>query len=315
MRLAGAAFGLLLLGTAAAGATSYDDFNVGIAFRKHNQIGESITYLTRALAAPDLPAHLRVTALLARGLDYDNQHSSTAAKADYTAAIGLAPKRVSAYVYRAGTEDDLKAYDAAIADYTSAIALKPAITEFYSLRGFDYMNSKRYTEAEADFAFYVSVESNDSSGFFQLGFVQWAQGHLDQALASFENAHEQDKTFAYAVLWREIVQSSAGKSDSTIRHDARRLDHDKWPNPIVDLFLGKIKPDEVLAAAERGDAKDLVGQRCEAEFYTAEWQLQQKDTGDAGSLFSRAAEGCPGSYPEKLAANIELGHLKPAATQ
>lgn len=314
MRLASAVTGLLLLGTCAAAASSYDDFNAGIALRNHEEYAASLTYLSRALAAPDLPEHLRTPALVARGLDYQTQHNLRAAGADLTAAIALSPKLVSGYIYRAGVEEDLKSYNAAIADYASAINLKPFMMQLYSWRAADYRDLGNYADAETDFALYSSLEDDDSGGWFQLGFVQWAQSHFDKALASFERARDTDKASAYAVLWREITQETLNKDDSTLRRDARKLDEDKWPGEVVKLFQGKAKPDDVTASAEKGNAKDLDGQRCEAEFYIAEWHLGQKDATDAEPLFSKAASACPDGFTEKTAASLELARLKAAGT-
>jgi lipoprotein NlpI len=314
MRLAGAALGLLLFGTAAAAASSYDDFNAGLALRNHEEFANSIAYLSRALAALDLPEHLREPALLARGLDFEDQHNHAAAEADLTAAIQRSPKLVSGYLYRAGIEEELKAYDAAITDYTSAIALKPFITDLRASRGTDFVNTGRYAEAETDFAFYTGIETDDSIGFFQLGFAQWAQGHFDKALASFNTSRELDAKTGYNVVWREIAEQEANARDSTLRRDARKVEEGKWPAPIVDLFAGRTKSDDVLAAAGKGEPGETDRQKCEAAFYVAEWNLEQKDTAGALPLFARAKDSCPDGFIEKIAAGIELSRLAQAGT-
>ena len=314
MRLAGAALGLLLLGTAAATASSYSDFNAGIQLRNHEELASSILYLSRALASRDLPAHLREPALTARGLDYEDQHNHAAATADLTAAIQLSPRLVSGYVYRAGIEDEMKAYDAAIADYTSAIRLRPFMTDLYASRGTDYTNAARYAEAESDFAFFVSIEDNDSIGFFQLAFAQWAQGHFDKAIKNFGTSRELDPKTGYNALWREISQRDANARDSTLSHDARKVAKDKWPAPLVDLFVGRSKEDEALAASQKGDPKDIDGQVCEAAFYVAEWDLGRNDTADAQALLTRAKISCPDGYIEKVAAGVELARLAQTAS-
>jgi len=306
MRVPGAALGLLLLTTVAVRANSYSDFNTGIALRNHQELASSLTYLSRALAAPDLPAHLREPALEARGLDYEDQHNLVAARADLTAAIQLSPKLVSGYVYRAAVEEEMKDYAAAIADYTSGIALKPFMTEFHASRGTDYINTGRFADAETDYIFYTGIETDDAGGFFQLGFTQWAQGHFDKAVASFGTSRDLDSKNAYNALWREIARSDANARGSTISRDGRKIAKDKWPVPIVDLFAGRTKAADVLAAAEKGDPKAIDGQKCEAAFYVGAWELAQKDVAGAEPLLTRAKDSCPDGYVEKIAAGVEL---------
>jgi lipoprotein NlpI len=306
MRLAGAALGLLLFGLAPGQASSYSDFNAGIAMRNHEEFADSLVYLSRALAASDLPAHLREPALVARGLDYEDLHNHAPASADLTAAIHLSPKLASAYVFRAGVEEELKAYDAAIADYTSAIALKPFMTDLHASRGTDYINTGRFADAESDYTFFTGIETDDAGGFFQLGFAQWAQGHFDKAVSSFGTSRDFDSKNAYNALWREIARLDANARDSTISHDARKLAKDKWPAPIIDLFTGRKKADEVLAGAEKADPKEIDAQKCEAAFYIGAWTLAQKDVGSAVPLFRRARDTCPDGFIEKIAASVEL---------
>ena len=313
MRLVGAALGLLLLGPAAAGASSYDDFNAGIAFRNHGEDADAIVYLTRALAASDLPAHLREPALLARAIAYENQKNLAAANADCTAAIALAPRLVSTYVIRAVIEGELKKNDAALADYARAIALKPFEASLYFGRAGTYEDTGRYAEAEADFAFGLKYYPEFSAGVFGLALMQWAQGRFDKALPNFERARDIAPDFVYFALWREVGRVAAGVGDSTLKRDTQKFDSTKWPAPVIGLFLAKQKPDDVLAAAEKGDAKAIDGQRCEAQFYVAEWHLEQKDSVAVEPLLTLAASNaCPEGFVEKMAASVELARMKTA---
>ena len=317
MRTAGVALGLLLLSTtAAAAASSYDNFNAGIAFRNHGEDADAIIYLSRAIAASDLPSHLREPALLARAICYERQKNFVAANVDFTAAIALSPGLVSGHVFRASIEAQLKKYDAAIADYTSALTLKPYEANLYFARAAIYQETGRYAEAEADFAFGMNYYPNYSWGVFRLGLMQWAQGHFDKALPNFERARDLAPDFAYYALWREIARVAMGGGDFTLKSDTRKVDAAKWPAPIVDLFLGKTAPEDVFAAAEKGDAKGIDGQRCEAQLYVAEWHLERKDATAAEPLLVRAAsDECPDGFIERTAASVELARLKTAVAK
>ncbi len=309
MRSTGLVLALLVLGTAAAEAGSYDDFNTGIALRVHDEIPASITYLSRALAAPDLPAHLRAPALLARGLDYVKQKDFAAADKDLTAAITLAPNRISSRVARAYSEEELNDYNAAIEDYTAAISLKRFETRLYAARAEAYEHVGDYADAEADYAFILSYYTEFAFGYLRLAITQWAQGRSDKALPTLARAHDLEAKNGYYALWREIARVSAGQSESMLKSDARSVDTDKWPAPLLDLYLGRSRPEDALAAAEKGDAKMITGQRCEAAFYVAEWHLTQKDAIDVRPLLTQAATACPADYVEYTAAQIALNRM------
>ena len=62
-------------------------------------------------------------------------------------------------------------------------------------------------------------------------------------------------------------------------------------------------------AALSADPLTERGQRCEADFYIAEWRLLGQDKEAARQLFERAAGECPHSFIEYEMAPVELKRL------
>jgi len=61
-----------------------------------------------------------------------------------------------------------------------------------------------------------------------------------------------------------LLQRKAGRereAQSGLRDLGRTVPHDEWPAPLVRGYLGQLKDDQVVAAAEESD------ERCEAEYY------------------------------------------------
>jgi len=83
----------------------------------------------------------------------------------------------------------------------------------------------------------------------------------------------------------------------------------KWPAPLIHVFLGRLTPDALLAAADNHDPKTKKGQVCEANFYSGELALQQGRKDEAARLFKLAANDCPKGLIEWAAANAELNAL------
>ena len=64
-----------------------------------------------------------------------------------------------------------------------------------------------------------------------------------------------------------------------------KIDMTPWPAPIIRMFLGRMPPAAVLAAADDPDAKKKKNQVCEANFYSGELALRQGAKDEAARLF------------------------------
>jgi tetratricopeptide (TPR) repeat protein len=83
----------------------------------------------------------------------------------------------------------------------------------------------------------------------------------------------------------------------------------EWPGPVVDLFLG-LKTPESLAALATAAADPLTRRhlQCDVDFYSGLLALTTKPP-EARALIQRAAENCPPSALEGVAAKLELGRI------
>jgi lipoprotein NlpI len=136
-------------------------------------------------------------------------------------------------------------------------------------------------------------------------------GDFAKASADFAAVSTAKPDYQYPVLWFAIVQSRIGNAASAaIAHDAAALNLSEWPGPIVKLYLGQSTPNAALTAAAQGDARDMAGRECEADFYVGEWQLTQHNVDVAKNLLQNAVGKCPGDFIEQSAAKIEIARLK-----
>jgi len=305
-------FGALLsLGCAGfAHATGYEDFNSGIGDQGNGQDDAAIADFTKALAEPDLPQHLKHVAYIDRGISYVRKKSDGAAIADFSAAITLMPANVAGYFYRASAYDDEKQYDRAIADLTTVLGFAPQFVQAYSARADEYEAAGRYGEAIADDLAFLKLRPDDPSAIFALGFAQWANGDLKSAHENFDKSFKLDSTFAYAALWSDIAQSEAGSASPDV--DTGDIEFKKWPGQALRLFLGRASPDSIPAAARSDDADVATAQKCEADFYVAEWQLMKKNAAAAAPLFRQVVDSCSSDLLEQRAATVEIKHMTPA---
>ena len=82
-----------------------------------------------------------------------------------------------------------------------------------------------------------------------------------------------------------------------------------WPGPIASHFLGKGSLPDAEAAAKKGDAMDLLGQKCEADFYLSEWLLLHHDTTGVKEMLQAAVDECPPNFVEGPVAKFELKRI------
>ncbi|MGX7873931.1 hypothetical protein ACVDG5_015305 [Mesorhizobium sp. ORM6] len=83
----------------------------------------------------------------------------------------------------------------------------------------------------------------------------------------------------------------------------------KWPAPVVKMLLGQKTFAEALADAGTGDPALTIGQVCEANFYTAEFDRLQARNDEALRLYRLAAGTCPKGYVEYRGAIAGLRSL------
>jgi lipoprotein NlpI len=151
----------------------------------------------------------------------------------------------------------------------------------------------------------IRRDPNDDDAYFHRGLAKLYAGALPAAMADLVQASRLDPAYAYYALWIDIIDKRRNEAGSLAQATAH-LDMNKWPAPIVRLFLGETTPAAVRAAADDPDPATRGGQLCEANFYSAEYALQHGDTQEAARLFRLAATGCARDFVEGPSAGAEL---------
>jgi lipoprotein NlpI len=127
-------------------------------------------------------------------------------------------------------------------------------------------------------------------------------------MADLHQASELDPKDAYTALWLDIVDKRSNLP-GRLQQATGQIDMTKWPAPVIHLFLGRLTPEAVLAAADDPDPATKKGRICEANVYAGELDLQQGKKDAAIALFRAAAADCPKGFLEYDAAVAELKAL------
>jgi lipoprotein NlpI len=219
-----------------------------------------------------------------------------------------ADNRAIAYVRRGIAYNNLGEIDNAINDYGDAIKTRPNHAEAYYNRGNAYLSKGDNAKAITDFDSAIGLDIKNAAAYRSRGLAFLYSGNSSKALADIEEASKLNPHDPYSAIWADIVAQRA-KAPSPLQQALSQLRSQTWPAPVIRMFLGQIKPDAVLGAANDPDTKKKEGEICEAQFYSGEWALRSGDKGEATRLFKLAANACPKDFLEWTAANAELKAL------
>ena len=206
---------------------------------------------------------------------------------DFDRAIELDPKDAEAFDGRGRAHVAQGENEAAIADYDKAIALKPDPAEAHFGRGIAGFLAGRFEAASADLATSAAARPG---------------GAVDPTLP----------------LWLFLAHARAGAADAgALARAADALDPERWPHPLMSLYLGKASEDEVRAAATHGsDDQRRHQQACEADFFIAEYRLAVRHGADDDRereaikwLLRKAAASCNLESLVRPAARAEVERL------
>ncbi len=112
----------------------------------------------------------------------------------------------------------------------------------------------------------------------------------------------------YHALWMDIA-SHRNNAPSPLSALLQKIDLAEWPGPVILLFVGKIRPADVLAAADSLSPEEKAERICQANFYIGEFELLRDAKEEATRWFRTAVKDCPRDVIERSAANAELKAL------
>ena len=208
-------------------------------------------------------------------------------------------------------------YDDAIRLFTSAINGNElnltGRAQAYSYRGIAKATTGDYAGAKEDLDFAVALQSDYAADAYAYrGYFEMVAGDAQKAAADLAKSAEL-KIWPYNVLWLSLARAKANVPDTddhSLKANAARLDLTQWPGAVVKFLMGEEKPEAVATDAQAGDPAKLIERTCDADFYTAEYDLTRNQAAAARPLLQRAAKKCPFASFERMGATAELMHLK-----
>ena len=191
------------------------------------------------------------------------------------------PKDPRPQVFLGNLFDVRGKHDDAIAAYTRAIAIDAKSAEAYDLRGSAQFKRGKFKESVADFDHYLELRPLEAPGHWRRGISLYYAGKYAEGRDQFKKYEIVDTNDVENAIWNFLC---AAKVDGVAKARAAMLKIGKDKRvpmmEVYELYQGKLKPEDVLAAVEAGEASD--GERKLRRFYAHLYLgLYYDATGDA----------------------------------
>ncbi|MCW8108589.1 lipoprotein NlpI [Alteromonas ponticola] len=199
-------------------------------------------------------------------------------------------------------------------DYSQALVLKPDMAEAYNSIGIHYIQQMDFIQAYEAFDSTLDINPNYDFAFLNRGIALYYGGRSDLAIDDLNRFLAIDESDPFRALWTYFaaaeVDAEAGKVK--LKKMREKLEPLHWASKLVDLFLGELTEQQVLAALLDGisSQKELTDRLCEAYFYLGKFHTQQGNRGIAANYFKLALSTNVFDYVEHRYARLELVRLR-----
>ncbi len=261
-------------------ADALDNDKAAAAAADDGDFPEAIRLLTEALAVPDLSVDQRAELTLHRAFAYDENGE----------------------------------YNHAIVDYDSVLEMKPGASQVYFRRGIARREKGEYEQALGDFEAAAKSAAPGVADWPFLygdrGVVRFALGRYGEAAKDFGRVVTAEPSDAYGILWLHISRSRAGAPEpAKFTEEAAKIQGDDWPNAVLELYRGKMTPQQLQTVATEGDEEERQFKGCEADFFIAEQDLIQGKVEAAKPLLQMVTKDCSPSLAVHAGAAGELRRI------
>jgi lipoprotein NlpI len=181
-------------------------------------------------------------------------------------AVAADPKEARGYLMRGIARGGLHKHREALADLDKAIGIDPRLAAAYDHRGSEHFKLGHIKESLADFDHFLELKPAAYPGHWRRGITLYYAGKYEEGRKQFAAYEKEDTNDVENSVWHYLC---AARVDgiAKARTGMLKIGRDRRVPmmEVYDLFLGKLKPGDVLAAAEKVEAPPAA--RKQALFY------------------------------------------------
>ena len=207
---------------------------------------------------------------------------------DFAGALGLAqkaekldPKNAAAPFVAGLAHDKLRHNAETLKALTRAVELDPRNATAFDRRGDAKLKLGKFADAVADFDKFLEMRPDAAPEHWRRGIALYYAGRFDDGRKQFESHRKVNPEDVENAAWHYLCNARATNPKKArgelipVTRDARVP-----MKQVLELFAGRLKPQDVLDAAEKADLKDepLKEARFYAHLYVA---LYYESEGDA----------------------------------
>jgi lipoprotein NlpI len=271
---------------------------------------ETIVRCTAAIESGYLSDQNKRGAFNNRGIAYKNKRDYKNAIQDFSAAIELNPNDTKALNNRGALYMTLGDWESAIEDYDRALNLDPNYAMAFKNRGVAYLNKGDYRRAIENYDEYLRIIPEHAFSLQSRGILHYFVGEYEKSERDGRLALMADPDDLYTVIWLYLAQARGGqRAESQLEMNSASLDLTAWPGPVVEMYLGKVKPDALLAMGLGLNRPGNRDRECEANYYVGLLSLMNGMTAEAERFFLAAVATEAKSNFEYRGAEAELKRL------
>lgn len=208
-------------------------------------------------------------------------------------AAELDPKN-PAFPYAAGTAySALDRHADAVKAYTTVIELEPKAAAAYDRRGDAQLKLGHFKEAVADFDEYLKANPKDAPEHWRRGIALYFAGKYKEGVEQFELHRKVNPEDVENSAWHYLCNARANSPEKARKELIPVSKDARVPmKQVLELFAGKIKPQDVLDAVEKSGLKDdrLKAARFYGHLYVALYYESEGDAKKALEHMTEAAE-------------------------
>jgi lipoprotein NlpI len=211
--------------------------------------------------------------------------AAAAAKAD--------PKSAEALQLLGAAQLALRENAAAVETFTALIKLDPKDSAARDRRGDAHLKLGKFTEAVADYDAFLKDKPKFAPEHWRRGIALYYAGKFEDGVKQFETHKTVNPEDVENAAWHYLCNVKvAGKEKSQKALIDVTQDTRVPMAEIQKLYAGKLKPEDVLAAAEKTKADTALGKsaRFYANLYVALWYDAEGDAKKVRSHLTEAVE-------------------------
>jgi lipoprotein NlpI len=195
-------------------------------------------------------------------------------------AVKESPNDANAHLQLGNVRLANRENDAAVKALTRAIELDPKLTPAYDARGDAYLKLGQFTEAVSDYDAFLKVTEKLAPQHWRRGIALYYAGKFEDGVKQFETHKTVNPQDVENAAWHYLCNVKVAGKEKAQKALIDVTDDPRIPMAeIQKLYAGKLKPEDVLAAAAKTKTGSQVGTsaRFYANLYVALWYDAEGD--------------------------------------